>query len=279
LFIYTKREKMADKGSNNWLWWSIGGIATLGLGLGIYYYIKAQEEEQQKKNEESSTPPISSGGGNVAPATNPTPAPQPTNEVLLPKATPFTSIEQGNAFRQWVNAKDPAFAKKIELAPFSSSTNSFNNNFIQLAWSKYGDAYYTENASNLGFAMRTATGATQINGGVIWKSSDAIPRGEVTMYTDGKITANAINSQGAQTKFIQGGWYRSGSTYKLMIGGAEYSSGLLGLRNDFWNILKKAGIFNDSTNTYSAFVNADGRGASVFGVNGGEGGISQDMML
>jgi hypothetical protein len=64
-----------------------------------------------------------------------------------------------------------------------------------------------------------------------------------------------------------------------MIGGAEYSSGLLGLRNDFWNILKKAGIFNDSTNTYSAFVNADGRGASVFGVNGGEGGISQDMML
>ena len=270
---------MADKGSNNWLWWSIGGIATLGLGLGIYYYIKAQREEQQKKNDESSTPPISSGGGNVAPATNPTPAPQPTNEVLLPKATPFTSIEQGNAFRQWVNAKDPAFAKDIDLSPTSTSSTSFNNNFIQLAWSKYGDAYYTENATTLGLGMQLASGAKSMNGGILWKSTDEIPRGEIRMYTDGKITANAVNAQGAETKFVQGGWYKSGSTYNLMIGGVNYSIGVFGLRNAFWSILKKAGIFNDQNNTYSAFVNADGRGASVFGVNGGEGGISQDMML
>ena len=268
---------MADKGSNSWLWWSIGGIATLGLGLGIYYYIKAQREEDQKKNEESSTPPISSGSGSVPPVsttsstTTPTPAP-----TYTPKPTPFTSVEQSNAFRKWVNDKDPAFAKEIDLTPMVSTSSSMNNPTIQKAWGKYGDIYYTENASSLGFAMRTATGATQISGGVIWKSSDAIPRGEVTMYTDGKITANAINSQGAQTKFIQGGWYKSGSTYYLMIGGANYSSGVFGLRNDFWNILKKAGIFNDSNNSYSAF-NAN-VGTTKFGLVT-DGTRIQDEML
>lgn len=269
---------MADKGSNNWLWWSIGGIATLGLGLGIYYYVKSQrEQEQEQKNNESKPAPT--------PAPNPTPAPSPiptpttTDEVLLPKSTPFTSIEQGNAFRQWVNAKDPAFAKKIELSPTSTSSTSFNNNFIQLAWGKYSDAYYTENANNLGYLTQLASGATSINGGIYWKSTDAIPRGEVRMYTDGKITANAVNAQGGETKFIQGGWYKVGNTYNLMIGGANYAVGRLGLRDAFWSILKKAGIFNDQNNTYSAFVNADGRGASVFGVNGGEGGMAQDLML
>ena len=245
---------MADKGSNTWLWWSIGGIATLGLGLGIYYYIQSKREEEQKKNDEASTPPISSGSGSVTPVsttsstTTPTPAP-----TYTPKSTPFTSVEQSNAFRKWVNDKDPAFAKEIDLELNKSTTSSMNNETIQKAWGKYGDLYYTENASSLGFAMRTTTGATQISGGVIWKSSDAIPRGEITMYTDGKITANAINSQGAQTKFVQGGWYKSGMTYHLMIGGANYDVGILGLRNAFWSILKKAGIFNDSSNSYSAF--------------------------
>lgn len=275
---------MADKGSNNWLWWSIGGIATLGLGLGIYYYIKAKKEDEQKSNEGSTFPPVSSGSGSVPPVGSGSSSVPPANttpseEVLLPKATPFTSIEQGNAFRQWVNAKDPAFAKKIELSPTSTSSTSFNNNFIQLAWGKYSDAYYTENANNLGYLTQLASGATSINGGIYWKSSDAIPRGEVRMYTDGKITANAVNAQGGETKFIQGGWYKVGNTYNLMIGGANYAVGRLGLRDAFWSILKKAGIFNDQNNTYSAFVNADGRGASVFGVNGGEGGMAQDLML
>ncbi len=273
---------MADKGSNTWLWWSIGGIATLGLGLGIYYFIKGKKEEQEAKNMSSTpTPPpasTSSSSSQSAPASAPTPPP-PATEVNLPKSTPFTSIEQGNAFRQWVNAKDPAYAKSIDLSPMSTSSTSFNNNFIQLAWGKYGDAYYTENATNLNVFMQIASGAKAINGGVIWKSTDSVPRGEVIMYTDGKITANAVNAQGAQTKFVQGGWYKSGNTYNLMIGGVNYSVGLLGLRDAFWSILKKAGIFNDSTNSYSAFNGADGRNASVFGVNGGEGGIAQDLML
>lgn len=268
---------MADKGSNNWLWWSIGGIATLGLGLGIYYYIIAQREEQQKKNEESSTPPISSGSGNDAPATNPTPTPQPTNEVLLPKATPFTSVEQSNAFRKWVNEKDPAFAQEIKLDAFLTTATSMNNSTIQKAWGKYSDNYYTQNSIALGIQMRSITGAKKIDGGISWTSTDGVPRGVITMYTDGKITANAVNSQGAQTKFVQGGWYTLNSiTYNLMIGGENYSVGLFGLKDAFWSILKKAGIFNASTNTYSAF-NAN-MGTTKFGLVT-DGTLIQDELL
>lgn len=268
---------MADKGSNTWLWWSIGGIATLGLGLGIYYFIKGKREEEQAKSLETTpTPPPASTSSTT---TQSTPAPTPTTQVDLPKSTPFTSIEQSNAFRAWVNAKYPAWAKEEELEMNLKTSSSMNNSTIQLAWGKYGDAYYTENATNLNVFMQIASGAKAINGGVIWKSTDSVPRGEIVMYTDGKITANAVNAQGAQTKFVQGGWYKSGNTYNLMIGGVNYSVGLLGLRDAFWSILKKAGIFNDSTNSYSAFSGADGRNASVFGVNGGEGGIAQDLML
>lgn len=268
---------MADKGSNTWLWWSIGGIATLGLGLGIYYFIKGKREEEQAKSLESTPtpPPISTSST----TTQSTPAPTPTTQVDLPKSTPFTSIEQSNAFRAWVNAKYPVWAKEEELEMNLKTSSSMNNATIQLAWGKYGDAYYTENATNLNVFMQIASGAKAINGGVIWKSTDSVPRGEVIMYTDGKITANAVNAQGAQTKFVQGGWYKSGNTYNLMIAGLNQSVGLLGLRDAFWTILKKAGIFNDSTNSYSAFSGADGRNASVFGVNGGEGGIAQDLML
>ncbi len=266
---------MADKGSNTWLWWSIGGIATLGLGLGIYYYIQGKREEERRNEEEKkndSTPA-------PTPTPTPTPAPIATTQVDLPKSTPFTSIEQSNAFRAWVNAKDPAWANANQLEMNLKTSSSMNNSTIQLAWGKFSDAYYSANATNLNWGMQIASGAKAINGGVMWKSTDSVPRGEVIMYTDGKITANAVNAQGAQTKFVQGGWYKNGSTYYIMIAGLNQSVGLLGLRDAFWTILKKAGIFNDSNNSYSAFVNADGRGASVFGVNGGEGGISQDMML
>jgi hypothetical protein len=256
---------MADKGSNTWLWWSIGGIATLGLGLGIYYYIQGKRDDK-KKNEDSSKPPITNDSSNPPVYTNSTPPPITTTqqEVIVPKSTPFTSVEQSNAFRKWVNDNYSAFAKEIDLDPFVSTSSSMNNSTIQKAWGKLSDVYYTENSSNLGVAMRIATGATSINGGINWKSSDSIPRGEITMYTDGKITANGINAQGAQTKFVQGGWYKSGTTYYMMIGGANYASGIFNLRNDFWNILKKAGIFNDSTNTYSAF-NAN-MGTTKFGL-------------
>jgi len=268
---------MVNKGSNNWLWWSIGGIATLGLGLGIYYYLQGKKEDQQKKNDQTNdTKPTPTPA--PAPAPAPTQAPTPTPETTYtPKPTPFTSVEQSNAFRMWVNAKYPAFAKEIKLEMNLSNPNTMNNSTIQKAWGKYGEQFYTTNALALGFPTQIATGAKSISGGILWQSTSGVPRGEITMYTDGKITANAVNEQGGQTKFVQGGWHINGFTFHLMIGGANYSVGVLGLQNEFWNILKKAGIYNSSTNSYSSFSGMN-MGATKFG-NSTEGTKLQDMML
>jgi len=275
---------MAENGSNNWLWWSIGGIATLGLGLGVYYFIKSNKDakaEEQKKKQTSDggsttyTPPVYTPPSTTTTQTNPTPAPAPA-PTYTPKSTPFTSVEQSNAFRAWVNAKDPAFAKEIDLDAFATSASSTNNSTIQKAWGKYSDAYYTTNSLALGYATRLATGAKSIEGGIKWTSVDAVPRGEIVMYTDGKITANAVNSQGAQTKFVQGGWYMGGATFRIMIGGENYDVGIFNLQNAFWSILKKANIYNSSNNSYSAF-NAN-TSESKFGLVT-DGTRLQDVML
>jgi len=264
---------MADKGNSNWLWWSIGSIATLGLGLGIYYFVKSKREtEIENKQNDVISQPLPASTPSVAP----TPSPAPIAETITLKSTPFTSIEQSNAFRKWVNEKDPAFAQQIDLDASVNSVSSMNNSTIQKAWGKYSNQYYTENSESLGFLMQSFTGANPIQGGVIWKSVDATPRGEVFMYTDGKITANAVNAQGQKTKFVQGGWYKNGFTYHIMIGGANYDVLNLNLKNVFWSILKKAEIYNDSTNSYLAFNS--NVGMTNFGLVT-DGTLNQDEVL
>jgi hypothetical protein len=245
---------MAEKGSNNWLWWTIGGIATLGLGLGIYYYLRsgkdatAKEEEEKKKASSQNTynPPVNTN-------TNPSPSPSPSPAETYPlKSTPFTSTDQSNAFRAWVNAKDPAFANKIELEMNKSNPKTMNNETIQKAWAKFSDMYYSENFTYLSKVVGTS-GIVKTDGGILWKSVDSAPRGEINMFTDGKITVNAVNANGAQTKFNQGGWYVSGNQYKIRIDKEDYSVGTSDITNAFWSILKKAGIYNNSSQSYSAF--------------------------
>jgi hypothetical protein len=47
------------------------------------------------------------------------------------------NTEQGNKFREWVNKKDPTFAKSINL----SLKGPYDNDYIRKAWAKYGDEY------------------------------------------------------------------------------------------------------------------------------------------
>jgi hypothetical protein len=47
------------------------------------------------------------------------------------------NTEQGNAFRTWVNKKDPSFSKSINL----NVNGVYNNENIYNAWVKYGDEY------------------------------------------------------------------------------------------------------------------------------------------
>ena len=83
---------MADKGSNTWLWWSIGGIATLGLGLGIYYYIRGKREDKAKELSEKLP-------SDVQNSNNPL---QNKPQVQNNPTNPFSNLDALKAFQQWV---------------------------------------------------------------------------------------------------------------------------------------------------------------------------------
>lgn len=53
---------------------------------------------------------------------------------------PFTSKEEGDAFREWVNETYPEYAKEIDL----DKEGSYNNSYIKKAWEEYGDEYKGE---------------------------------------------------------------------------------------------------------------------------------------
>lgn len=63
----------------------------------------------------------------------------------LPK-TPFKTKAQGDAFRVWVNAVYPDYAKSIQLDP----SGDYDNAYIRKAWLKYGSKYNSEGVAKVG---------------------------------------------------------------------------------------------------------------------------------
>jgi hypothetical protein len=54
---------------------------------------------------------------------------------------PFKDNTEGNAFRKWVNEKDPTYSKSIDLSSSSSAKDGYKNDYIKKAWEKYGEEY------------------------------------------------------------------------------------------------------------------------------------------
>ena len=69
---------------------------------------------------------------------------QNSNRILKPKEkVPFSTEEEGNTFREYINTTYPEYAKKINL----DKTGSFDNTYIQKAWDKYGQAFTDSDVS------------------------------------------------------------------------------------------------------------------------------------
>ena len=118
------------KSSSNWIWWTIGGLAVVGLGVGIFIFIK---DRKAKKESEKSLDVPSPTTTQTTPSIKPTKVSAPKDDSNFPK----WSQQQGDNFRAWVNDTYPAYAKEIDLDRKGSADNSF----IRKAWAKYGDEY------------------------------------------------------------------------------------------------------------------------------------------
>jgi len=239
------------------------------------------------KPKETSNNTSSTSSTNAPTQTNTNATPPYNLQTPQKVPTDFETLEQVNAFLAWLYQKDRVFFEQMKLPRVEMwMTNVWNQtiygNPYAVAWAKYGIDYYTENANNLGFFMRNITGAEKIDGGesVFWDSSDISnqKKGRIRMWTNGKLQANLVLENGTEsdTWVNFGGWYKIGDKYHLMIGGVNYNVNVFNLTNAFWSILKKAGIYNASTNSYR--FSADGIGEQKFSVTADEAYL-QDTLL
>jgi hypothetical protein len=110
---------------SNWIWWTIGGIATIGLGIGVYAFVK--EKKRLKALSQSS------GQGQSTSTSSPTTSTNTGSST----SSPFANRAEGDAFRAWINDNYPDYARSIDLDRSGSHTNSY----ILRAWSDYGQIY------------------------------------------------------------------------------------------------------------------------------------------
>jgi hypothetical protein len=120
---------MAKSGSN-WIWWTIGGVSLLGLGVGAYIFFKDRKDKRDQSSSESDTP---------------SPSPSPSSDSSSSSSslpdTPFKNQAEGDAFRAWLNDNYSDYARSIDLSRKGVLPNAYNNPTIKKGWKQYGSAY------------------------------------------------------------------------------------------------------------------------------------------
>lgn len=117
-------------------WWIIGGLIVVGAGIGAYFLFRKPKDENKDENKDEKKDEEKDSSGRSTSSGGSTTSSSIKCKGNFP-STPFSSNTEGNAFRLWVNANFPAYAKEIAL----DKTGEFNNCFIKKAYDKYGKAY------------------------------------------------------------------------------------------------------------------------------------------
>lgn len=187
------------KGSSNWIWWTIGGVSLLGLGVGAYIFFKDRKEKKAQAESESNTNTLS------------TPSPSTysggsSGSSSLPD-TPFKNKAEGDAFRNWVNDNYPAYAKEIDL----DRSGKYNNNTIKKAWAKYGSAYANRNATTAAPAASQPTMTLESIANSL-RDGDLV-QDVVIEYNNNRVRGFALDGVGFGVNNIYVNLYPNGTLY------------------------------------------------------------------
>jgi hypothetical protein len=181
------------KGSNAWIWWTIGGVTLLGLGVGAYIFFKDRKEKKAQAGSESDA--------------SQTPPPSNTSSSRGSSAgnTPFKNEAEGNAFRGWVNDNYPDYARSIDL---DRTNKKYNNATIKKAWAKYGSAY----------TNRSTTAPTQTTSNPLQSIADSLNDGGLVQdvqidNNNNRVRAFAYDGFGFGSNNIYVNLYPNGTLY------------------------------------------------------------------
>ncbi len=277
----------AEANSGNWLWWTLGGVALLGLGVGSYFFFRNKDGQKKSKSSDDEQKPATQTviQKEVVYKDSPTNTTTPTQtETQVQEAqTNFNNKEQGNAFRRWVRAKDLNYAKEIDL----SASGPFDNATIRKAYAKYGLDFQKTNSDVLqnrfGFDSPEGWQSTKDQFGVserYYESGDSNNGARITFDRNGRVYIQGRKNGTWGSKWKAGGWYLRGgsvadSQILIFINGKEYqpySQNLADMKKDLvWQIWKDGGLWSGSAFTaFSDYFTGNGNDMDIFSADGGE---------
>ena len=277
----------AQENSGNWIWWTLGGVALLGLGVGSYFFFSKKGDGGKSKTNEDDKKPVTNTVVQEKVVYRDRPASTTTTtttETATPEAqTNFNNKEQGNAFRRWVRAKDESYAKEIDL----SATGPFDNATIRKAYAKYGSDFQKTNSEVLTKRFSSSVpgeGWTKIddNFGIAeryYESGDANNGARISFDRNGRVYIQGRKNGTWGSKWKAGGWYLRGSQpvssdILIFINGKEYkpySSELFNMKKDLvWAIWKDGGLWSGTAFTAFSDFTPSGNDMDIFSMNGGE---------
>lgn len=216
---------MAQKGGSNWLWWTIGSVSLLGVGVGAFLYFRKKKKDKEfalaTNQPVPNQPIVQTIVGGVRDAVGATP-------------TPFKTDAEGNAFRAWVNSRYPDYAKSIDLDP----TGARDNSYIRKAFAKYG-AEYLASPEGKGQVVTIASDgfnriATQMSEGNL--KSESIAADKMRFYVIDRwgfsdIMANFtpdggfwIEDEGDASKKFGGNWGFNNNVFTLKLNDGSFNA-------------------------------------------------------
>jgi len=190
--------------NNNWLWWTLGGVALLGVGVGTYMYIRSrsQDTEDNKATEPPKEPAKDTSGGG-----------QGSSQIV----NPFKNENEVKAFQKWVN--DVKNGKLVVDGKYGPKTNAEYQKYYQ----EYIKAITAQNTPNLAEGFSKIK--TQMVDKSVWGNSTA---NVVDTSSKLRFSIDIYGNTDAYANFLPSGyfWLEVGNGIKKNEGTWSYANGI-----------------------------------------------------
>jgi hypothetical protein len=284
----------AQDNSGNWIWWTLGGVALLGLGVGSYFFFsKNGNKDKNKKNEDDKKPATNTVVQEKVvyrdrPAST-------TTTTTTSTGNPFQNKADLEKFQQWVkdNKSWEYNIGKVDGLWGSKSRG---------AWEKYKAFYEYElnkgtqqqqqqqqanTWSNSDYGSNTELKALLEGGGqdvarksdnsLLWYTKSSLPRVLVKFYDGGLLTIEKVDKNGKYYGKGQGTWAKTLNSsnqpiFRFNANNKNYDANYdsASVINNVYAIMKANNYYSPIDGSFVPF-SADGNNdMDIFSMNGGE---------
>jgi hypothetical protein len=282
----------AQENSGNWIWWTLGGVALLGLGVGSYFFFsKKGDKGKSKTNEEEKKPATNTIVQEKVvyrdkPATT-------TTSTTTSTGNPFANTDDLKKFQQWVkdNKSWEYNIGKVDGIWGSKSRG---------AWEKYKGFYeygLTQGTqqqqqqgntwSDTNYGSNTELKGLLEGGGqsverkgdasLLWYTKSGFPRVLVKFYDGGVLAIEKQDSNGTLYGKGQGTWAKTLNSSNQTIFrfnwnnknyDANYDSA--SVINNVFAIMKANNYYSPIDGSFVKFSSDGNNDMDIFSMNGGE---------